>query len=342
MRLQDLSSHIKKLDQFTIAVVGDFCLDQYWTLDAIFDQSLDYNSQVTFGLSGISYRPGGAGNVANNFIQLGFSVKCIGVIGDDGIGFQLKKNLTDIGACTNGIVTVKGRGTHTCIRPVRIADDCQVDLNEMITVNHLNTPERSQKQLIDQIEAVCNVADAIVFVEQFDNCNQGVFTNAVRNFINSLAKSYAEKIFLVDSRKYVNKYENMYLKCNQHEFKDIFSCNLLKSGAEVWHNGNEHAKGFLVTRGEKGMIIFGCDEAGRRLDKYVPTIANEASNVNTCGAGDSATAGIVLGLLLGYDLADAAMIGNMVASVSIQDIESTGFARPTDLVHMLDNFKTLL
>ena len=50
------------------------------------------------------------------------------------------------------------------------------------------------------------------------------------------------------------------------------------------------------------------------------------------GAGDSATAGIVASLLSGETPVEAAAVGNLVASITIQQLGATGTAMPEQLL----------
>ena len=49
------------------------------------------------------------------------------------------------------------------------------------------------------------------------------------------------------------------------------------------------------------------------------------------GAGDSATAGAVLALAAGASLAEAALMGNLVASITVEQLATTGTATPEQL-----------
>ena len=53
--------------------------------------------------------------------------------------------------------------------------------------------------------------------------------------------------------------------------------------------------------------------------------------VDPTGAGDSATAGCVLALAAGAGPAEAALVGNLVASITVQQLATTGTARPSEL-----------
>jgi sugar/nucleoside kinase (ribokinase family) len=60
-----------------------------------------------------------------------------------------------------------------------------------------------------------------------------------------------------------------------------------------------------------------------------------ADPIDPTGAGDSASAGAVLGLCAGAELPEAALLGNLVASITVQQIATTGVARPEQLVPRL-------
>jgi sugar/nucleoside kinase (ribokinase family) len=63
---------------------------------------------------------------------------------------------------------------------------------------------------------------------------------------------------------------------------------------------------------------------------YVPGVP-VAAEIDPTGAGDSASAGAVLALCAGAQLPEAALIGNFVASITVQQIGTTGVARPAQL-----------
>ena len=66
----------------------------------------------------------------------------------------------------------------------------------------------------------------------------------------------------------------------------------------------------------------------------VPGVRVEGETDPT-GAGDSATAGTVLALCAGATLPEAALIGNLVASITVQQLATTGVARPHELAPRL-------
>jgi sugar/nucleoside kinase (ribokinase family) len=54
--------------------------------------------------------------------------------------------------------------------------------------------------------------------------------------------------------------------------------------------------------------------------------------VDIVGAGDSATAGIVSALLAGASAIEAAAMGNLVASITVQQLGVTGTASPEQVL----------
>ncbi len=64
-----------------------------------------------------------------------------------------------------------------------------------------------------------------------------------------------------------------------------------------------------------------------------------SGETDTTGAGDSATAGCVLALCAGATCPEAALIGNLVASITVQQLATTGTARPEQLVDRLQMWR---
>ena len=58
-----------------------------------------------------SYMPGGASNVANNIVSLGAACTIFGVIGDDGDGEDLKREVESRGIDPSGMAALPGRPT---------------------------------------------------------------------------------------------------------------------------------------------------------------------------------------------------------------------------------------
>jgi sugar/nucleoside kinase (ribokinase family) len=87
----------------------------------------------------------------------------------------------------------------------------------------------------------------------------------------------------------------------------------------------------FCTLGPRGIYV-GTAQGGQlvpasRLDEPIDTV----------GAGDSATSGIVAALLAGASEIEAAEVGNLVASITIKQLGTTGTASPEQLLRACAN-----
>jgi sugar/nucleoside kinase (ribokinase family) len=79
-------------------------------------------------------------------------------------------------------------------------------------------------------------------------------------------------------------------------------------------------KPVFVTVGRKGTLLF-----SERGEEHVAAV-EVAGEIDIVGAGDSVMAGIMASLCSGADESEAALVGNLVASITIQQIGTTGTA----------------
>jgi sugar/nucleoside kinase (ribokinase family) len=91
--------------------------------------------------------------------------------------------------------------------------------------------------------------------------------------------------------------------------------------------GQTHAA-VVATRGASGMLVSDPELT------LVPGVRVEGP-VDPTGAGDSATAGTVLALGAGASLPEAALVGTLVASITVQQLATTGVAHPEELTPRL-------
>jgi sugar/nucleoside kinase (ribokinase family) len=86
----------------------------------------------------------------------------------------------------------------------------------------------------------------------------------------------------------------------------------------------------FVTVGAEGIWLF--DESG---GERVPT-RPATGPIDPVGAGDSVMAGLVCALCAGASPHEAAIIGNLAASITIQQIGATGTASPEQVLRQFD------
>jgi sugar/nucleoside kinase (ribokinase family) len=75
--------------------------------------------------------------------------------------------------------------------------------------------------------------------------------------------------------------------------------------------------------GEQGILVARPHQTPVLVPGY-----SVAGPIDIVGAGDAATSGIITALLSGADELEAAALGNLVASITIQQLGTTGKATP--------------
>jgi sugar/nucleoside kinase (ribokinase family) len=86
----------------------------------------------------------------------------------------------------------------------------------------------------------------------------------------------------------------------------------------------------VIKKGEHGAALFGSGVAFSCPAYPVSEV------VDPTGAGDSATAGAVLALSSRATPAEAALVANLVASITVQQLATTGTASPAELMPRLE------
>lgn len=322
---------VELLDNFPsvkIALVGDFFLDKYLDCDrTISEVSLETGLEA-FQVVRVRCYPGAAGTVASNLkaLEVGM-VYAIGFVGDDGEGYELRRGLQCIGADIGHLQIRPDLMTPTYTKPMMHEPDGRFhELNRLDIKNRRPLPDDLQASIIASVQALLPEVHAVVVSDQVQERNFGVLTDPVRNTLSELAAKHPDKVFYADSRERIGEFVHFVIKPNRYE--------AAKAVQGEWHGnvGLEQAAEFgrtlferqkkpvFVTVGEKGILVFCSDGSW-----HIPAVSVEGE-IDIVGAGDSVTAGIVPTLCLGAHPVEAAMVGNLVASITIQQIGVTGTA----------------
>jgi sugar/nucleoside kinase (ribokinase family) len=145
-----------------------------------------------------------------------------------------------------------------------------------------------------------------------------VITDRVRLAISELARANPATIVLADSRERIGEFRDVTLKPNIREATRATGLtDLAAAGRELRRRTHRPV---IVTHGDRGMYLFELDS-----EQHIPAIP-VAGSIDIVGAGDSAMAGLVAGLCAGGTLAESALVGNLAASLTIQQLGVTGTA----------------
>ena len=332
-RLAQLVGHFGRL---RIAVLGDFFLDKYIDVDpSLAEVSLE-TGKPAHQVVNVRHSPGAAGTVVCNLAALGIgALHAVGFTGDDGEAYDLRKDLTALGCRVDHLACDPQRATPTYLKP-RDAGDASLDgeHSRYDTKNRTPTSDVSIRKIITALDALLPDLDAVISLDQVEEEGCGAVTPTVVDALADRAKRFPKVIFWADSRRRIKRFRNVIIKPNQFEAVGIENplpgqqldqqqlCDAVRRlrstiGAPI-----------CATCGPEGMLV-----SDPELTR-VPGVQVEGP-IDTTGAGDSATAGAVSALAAGATLPEAALLGNLVASITVQQLATTGTAGPEQLLPRL-------
>mgnify|MGYP001156504978 CR=1 FL=1 len=321
------------LEQFsgrTIALLGDLFLDRYLEIDnEIQEDSIETGLEVHHVVR-TRNSPGALGTVINNLAALGAQrLIPVTVIGDDGHGYDLIQSLQKLPVDLDHVIQSPGRMTPTYVKPIR-----QDATGEWQELNRLDLFSRSPldddtiHSLAEHLQQVVNEADGLIVLDQMNDPQLGVVNSAIRQLLHELASRQPISM-IIDSRRHLHAFDCGILKGNVDEIQAAWA-TLGGSQEEPTDAVLQLARhtGQLVycTCGDQGAVIGHPDGECDKVDGEPVEGA-----VDIVGAGDSATSGFFLSLLSSATPAEAAEVGNLVASITVTQLGTTGTATPEQL-----------
>jgi rfaE bifunctional protein kinase chain/domain len=324
-----LENILASIPTLTIGVLGDLFLDRYLDLDAALTEPSLETGLDAYQVVGVRSYPGAAGTVINNLAALGaWRVVPISVIGDDGEGFELRQALKKMPSVRlENLVGAGERRTPTYTKPMLCRDgEMPRELNRLDIKNRQALPMTVEAGILEHLTQMWPSFNVLLVLDQVSEPDCGVVTKRVRARVADLAARDSTKIVIADSRERIGLFRNVWLKPNERESLRAVGESGEVSGAIVTLSQRTQRPVFC-TRGASGMLVA---EPGRTTPTHVPGFP-VAGPVDTVGAGDSSSAALACGLASGASLTEAAAFGNLIASITIQQIGTTGTASPTQI-----------
>jgi rfaE bifunctional protein kinase chain/domain len=328
-RLEHILARIPKL---SIGVIGDLFLDRYLDLDATLTEPSLETGLDAYQVVGVRSQPGAAGTVINNLAALGVRhISVIALIGDDGEGYELRQALHRLPCVeVEHLYSWPGRRTPTYMKPMlgELGKPPR-ELNRLDIKNRTPATAEAEERILEALAAVWPRIDALLVLDQVREPNTGVVTSRVREELATLGRRDPSKIILADSRERIAFFEAVWLKPNQTECTRAVP-GIAEGPDQVRHCAIELARRgkrpVFCTLGAEGILIVDSRVACERIVR-VPTVPVQGT-IDIVGAGDSTSAAIACALAAGASLDEAAAFGNLVASIAIQQIGTTGTASP--------------
>jgi rfaE bifunctional protein kinase chain/domain len=317
---------LSRLPSLTIGVLGDLFLDRYLDIDASLTEPSVETGLDAYQVVRVRSYPGAAGTVINNLEALGVGRVCpIAVIGDDGEGHELRVALDDLGIVdTNWVYYWESRRTPTYTKPMlHEAGKPPRELNRLDIKNRHPLPQQAEELILKSLDELWPQLDALVVLDQVSEEDCGVLTRRVRERLAEKGRGAPLRFILADSREHIGLFRNVAVKPNQRE------CQRAVSGAGGIEESTSQlarlvGRAVFCTAGERGILLAEPETTEPVwINAYPVTCA-----IDPVGAGDSTSAGIVCAMAAGATLAQAAAFGNLIASITMQQIGTTGTATP--------------
>jgi rfaE bifunctional protein kinase chain/domain len=328
MKRSELESLLAAARKVRIGVVGDFCLDAYWHLDASLSEISVETGIATRPVRLQRYSRGGAGNVAANLVALGVArVAGFGLIGNDPFGREMLRIFEATGIDARGmIVQESGWNSPVYIKPVEgESEQARIDFGN----DNLLDPRIGGAVLRVLRDALASL-DLVIVNQQL---LRGIHTEEFRRQLSDIIGS-AKVPFLCDSRSFSESYAGAIRKVNDREALRLcgegwdFDVPVPRSAvvSAMDELFRRWGKAVFVTRGPRGILAR--DGQGMHEVHGLQILGR----IDPVGAGDSALAGIATALAVGRDNATAAELGNLAAGVTVQKLFTTGTASPEEIL----------
>lgn len=329
MKRDRLTELLQAIRSTRVAVVGDFCLDAYWTIDPSGSELSLETGKPTHAVRRQRYGLGGAGNVVSNLVDLGVAaVYALGVVGDDLFGRELRTMLAAIRVNTDGLCAqVEGWDTPVYGKPY-IGDDEQ----SRIDFGAFNAmAAQTEQTLLERLRAAAVHVQTVIVNQQLV---RGIHSGAVIAGINCAIRDYPGPVFVVDSRHRSRQYEGAILKVNEAEAARLAAAPRAAGAVIPLEDVRQYAQRLFertgrpvfVTRGARGLTAYD----GREMTD-VPGIRIRPP-VDPVGAGDAVVSAMGAALATGATVAEAAVLANLAAAVTVQKLKECGTATPREIV----------
>ena len=334
-RLQQITSQFKGK---RVVVCGDFFLDRYLWIDPDRAEISVETGSTAHQVVAQTCAPGAAGTVVANLAALGAEVICLGVIGDDGDGYMLRRGLTDIGADDHLLVVTPDRPTPTYTKPsIRQADGQVKELERLDIRSREALDDAIIQQIAKHLDTLADTVDAIVFADQMPEAGCGVIGRAIHDTIQQIATTHPNLPMFADSRQRIGQFRNVIVKPNIYEASHACDCDadITQAGQVATMLSARTKQPVVITLGATGVLV--CDNnTCHQID------AIEVDQIiDVVGAGDSVMAALTLSRASGATLAEAAEIAMFVAGVTVRQIGTTGTATVQQIFEIAQRYKRI-
>ncbi|MCH7705316.1 MAG: bifunctional heptose 7-phosphate kinase/heptose 1-phosphate adenyltransferase [Planctomycetes bacterium] len=310
---KDLTHWVHAFAGRRVLLVGDLILDRYLFGDA---ERISPEAPVPV-LRTVETREavGGCANVAACLRALGCEVVVCGVVGADQHGETLRRLLDELGAVTEGVVTVKNRPTTAKTRLVGLAQHRH--RQQLLRVDEEDTTPLATAYAgkVATVAAGLVAAVDVVCIEDYD---KGVITDQVLGPILEAAATHDRRV-LVDPARLLDysRYKGADILTPNREELSLVVGRRLNSAEQVGAAAIEliDSLGFaavVATVDREGAVVVTRDGSC----EHIPTVPR--SVYDNTGAGDAVLAMLAAAVAAGADLVSAARLANVAGGLEVE------------------------
>ena len=349
MKRAKLTRLLAAFPKLRVAVLGDFCVDRYFDVDARLERDRSKETGLPIHqVARVRSYPGGAGTVVNNLDALGVgAILPVGFIGRDGEGFELREAFGQMNVKLDYLAE-SARHTPAYTKPLLVGKGPPREISRFDIFPHEPLTRAEERSLLARLDAAFERADALIVSDYTEAGKSGVVIPTVRERVRRLAARRPGKVILADSRLHVDKFPGVRIKANEHEVRRLVGRCFSLGGTDIpvcprgdrqeclshhiaalaqvgCARARKFGKPLFVTLGARGMLVCRADGAVRWPGFPV------AGPIDIVGAGDAVTASVASALAAGASDDDAGLLGVLVSSITIQQIGVTGVAHPAEV-----------
>jgi D-glycero-beta-D-manno-heptose-7-phosphate kinase len=311
---QELVDIIEQLQGQRILVIGDMVADIY--LEGKISRISREAPVLVLEQAAEKIVAGGAANVVNNAATLGGKVFAVGLLGLDNGAKGLKTILFENGANTDGLFCDEKRPT---ISKTRIIAGGRATVSQQIVRIDKESKEPMAKAFESHIEQYMKPLLPHIRGIVLSDYGCGTITETLKKQLLDYAHKRGIPT-IVDSRYDIRGFGGVdYVKQNDAELAAAVGRKLPDEEA-LYEAGQEllqdmQARGVLITRGEKGMVLF---EANGAIHDIPVSDKSEVYDVS--GAGDTCVATFILALAAGIEPSLAAELSNVASGIAVRKL----------------------
>jgi bifunctional ADP-heptose synthase (sugar kinase/adenylyltransferase) len=247
-------------------------------------------------------------------------VAVLGVVGEDGFGWELDRALRGRGIDAGLLIRSSEVPTFTYTKLINVATD-EEDLPRIDFIHTREISQELETRVVELFSRVVDDFDVVIVSDQAETAAGGVVTARLREALTPVAE---KKIVWVDSRVRAEHFRGVILKPNIDEAEGASRRALGRVDFPALR-AHTAARLMMVTRGGEGAVVF--DERGETVVEGRMV----EKPVDICGAGDSFSAGAAMTLAVTGSGVEAARFGNLVASITVMK-KGTGTASPEEVL----------